>query len=67
MIFNSIINRISDWLLERDIRLWSRKMFRSLMLFGVDSLSFQWAAIQYDKLASQRSPQQLARMKGRGE
>jgi len=59
--------RIRDWLLERRIRLASANMSVALHTWGVNSFMFENAAIAYDKLASQRSPQQLARMKGRGE
>ena len=59
--------RIRDWLLERRIRLASENMSVALHTWGVNSFMFENAAIAYDKLASQRSPKQLARMKGRGE
>ena len=58
---------LRDWLLERRIRLASENMSVALHTWGVNSFMFENAAIAYDKLASQRSPKQLARMKGRGE
>lgn len=58
---------LRDWLLERRIRLASENMSIALYSYGVRSFQFKNAAIAYDKLASQRSPQQLGRMKGRGE
>lgn len=59
--------RLRDWLLERRIRLASENMSVALHTWGVKSFMFENAAIAYDKLASQRSPQQLARMaKGQG-
>ena len=59
--------RIRDWLLERRIRLSSANMSVALYSYGVRSFQFKNAAIAYDKLVSQRSPQQLARIKGGGE
>lgn len=63
----TLLSLIRDWLLERRIRLASANMSIALYSYGVRSFQFKNAAIAYDKLAIQRSPQQLDRMKGRGE
>lgn len=58
---------LRDWLLEREIRFAASEMSRALTNWGVNHRVFRRAARDYDKLARKRSPQQLARMKGRGE
>lgn len=66
-LIQRVAQRWRDWRLEREILLASANMSVALHTWGVKSFMFENAAIAYDKLASQRSPQQLARMaKGQG-
>ena len=59
--------RIRDLLLERRIAKSSEKLMRTLQAWGLSHRVFRRAARDHDKLIAQRSPQQLARMKGMGE